>query len=184
MTPLIWKKPAEQVIRGTPDNGRTLVIVGDHPDKWLDFGEARYYIGFGEWDCMAINAAADGVHTDYMATLHSYELGRDDHEDGHEFPLSCVHPSTTVVGYDNGCPSPRVDHLIDAAPLGGTSALFAVIAGLVLGYKTIYLCGVRLEPGTIYHDEHVVENWTLWMELFRPHLTVVGGGWLKELCDD
>jgi len=175
LVPLIEGCDAKRYLSSVPDNGRTLIIVGDHPDKWHDAAWAKGIVG--EHDNMAINAAADGAAMDYCAILHSYNIGLP------EFPESTIHPSTHVVGLRCGRESKRVDQTIAAEPVGGTSALFAVIAGLVLGYKRLYLCGVRLEPGSIYYDEHVVQNWKRWKPVLSPALTVIApaGCWLKEL---
>jgi len=177
LTPLIEGHPAQQYVADCPDNGRTLIIVGDHPDKLLDTASATHAWAL-DCDYMAINAAGEGHERfDYCATMHSYNIGLP------EFPESTIHPSTHVVGLRCGCESKRVDQTIAAEPVGGTSALFAVIAGLVLGYKQLYLCGVRLEPGSIYYDEHVVQNWKRWKPVLSPALTVIApaGCWLKEL---
>ena len=173
LQPLIRGVPALQYLADVPDNGRALIIVGDHPEKNADVSSITDFILN---DFMAINAAGEGRCVyDYCATLHSYNVGLP------EFPLSAIHHHTQVIGLACGCEAERVDMTIDAEPVGGTSALFAVIAGLVLGYKQIYLAGVRLEPGSIYHDEHVEANWKLWKPVLAPHLLVIGDSWLKEL---
>ena len=180
MKPLIHGKDAQYVLDTTPDNGRQLIIVGNHPEKYDDAHDARQICGCSNYDSMAINSAAseDGIvahYFNYTATLHSAELG------SAEFPLTSIHSASQVIGMACGCENERVDMTIAVEPCGGTSALFAVIAGLVLGYKSIYLCGVRLEPGTIYHDEHVEENWRLWAPLFNPALIVMGKTWLQDV---
>jgi hypothetical protein len=175
MKPLIHGKDAQYVLDTTPDNERQLIIVGNHPDKYDDAQDARKICGCQNYDSMAINGAAEGRYFNYTATLHSAELG------SAEFPIDAIHDASHVIGMACGCENERVDMTLAAEPCGGTSALFAVIAGLVLGYKSIYLCGVRLEPGTIYHDEHVEENWRLWAPLFNPALIVMGRTWLQDV---
>ena len=169
LTPRIEGLEAGAYLSGVDDNGRTLVIMGDHPNKWLDLGTT-----FPVFDCMSINASAEGVLFDYCATLHAADVDNF---------VDSIHPETTVIGLRCGCESKRVDMTIDAVPVGGTSALFAVIAGLVLGYRDILLCGVRLEPGSVYHDEHVVANWNRWMPFIRGkvRLKCSEKNWLRDL---
>ena len=176
LQPLIRGVPALQYLADVPDNERTLIIVGDHPDKAVDRLAAVESVDLStSFSMMAINSAGEGRGMyDYCATLHSYNVGLP------EFPVSTIHHRTQVIGLACGCEAERVDMTIDAEPVGGTSALFAVIVGLVLGYKQIYLAGVRLEPGSVYYDEHVEANWKLWKPVLSPHLRVIGDSWLKE----
>ncbi len=183
MIPKIEGVCAKQYLRDVEDNGDELVIVGNHPLRRRDI--SRFVDEYGAYtyamsDFMSINNSGHGqAMYDYCATLHSHECGKPEHN----FPHYNIHPSTTVIGYRTGCESQRVDHTVDAEPLGMTSAGFAVVVGLVLGYKRIYLCGVRMEPGTIWYDEHVRANWELWSPIFKPHLTVIGDSWVADLIN-
>jgi len=174
LTPKIEGVSAAHYLSGVPDNKRKLIIIGDAPRKWRQAAQAAELAP--DHDNMAINGSAAGGFTHYMATVHSNEIG-----DPAIAAVQDLHEQTHVIGLRCGCEAERVDQTIAAEPVGGTSALFAVIAGLVLGYKTIYLAGVELKPGTIYYDEHVEQNWKLWHSVLSPHLTVIAEGWLKEL---
>lgn len=172
--PRINDKPARDYLAVTDEQDKALLIIGSHPEG-MSADAANTY----GCDVMAVNLAAAGVYCRYMATLHSYELGT--------LPgfLESVHPLTTVIGFCTGCEHKRVDTTLSIEPAGGTSALFAVVAGLTLGYKRIMVSGVRLEPGSIYHDEHVVKNWATWAPLFRGVVSVLGPKtWLTELIND
>ena len=175
LRPLIEGHPAEQYLADVDDNGKTLLIVGSYPYYNVPVG-----IQIGA-DSMTVNKGGSvlggGQFVDYNVSLHG------DEEVYTKLIQPYVHDNTTVITLRTGCECDRVDHTIDAEPVGGTSAIFAVITGLVLGYRDIWMCGVRMEPGTIWYDEHVQSNWELWAPIFRPHLTVVGNSWVAELIN-
>lgn len=176
LQPKIEGTPAAEYLRDVEDNGKRLCIVGSHRDYLIDIYKSALS---DDDDVMTINSGGGHLggneYADYNVSLHS------DAEVYGKLIEPFVHPSTTVITLRTGCECKRVDHTVDAEPLGGTSALFACVVGLVLGYKRMFLCGVRLEPGTIWHDEHVVANWKLWKPILQPHLTVMGDSWLSNM---
>lgn len=172
----IFNKPAAQYLDdATRLFEQRLVILGDHPEGRAEMGKVLTEAD----DTMAINNSARGEYFNWLSTLHSHEAGNHP-----SFPIRNIHERTVVIGFQTGCESSLIDYTIVADPVGGTSGLFAVIAGLVLGYRTILVAGVRCEPGTIYHDEHVVANWTAWQPIFKGRVTMLGDGWLKELINE
>jgi len=146
---------------------RKLTIIGDGPGRedapWDDVEHT-----------MCINNAAHGRYCRYVATMHSCECGV--HEN---FPASSVHPDTEVWGLVTRCESSRVDKTSYYEPVGGTSALYALLVAVYdLGYDDIEMYGVCLEEGTVYYDCQVRANWMYWLGKLPASVSVLHCDWL------
>jgi len=152
---------------------RELLIIGSHPNVVREYGSCLYTIGIR--DTMMINRSYDllrragytgCVMNVYVATMHSAECGV--HKN---FPPSSLPDMATIIGQNvNGAESQYIDQVVDWSPPGGTSALFACVCGIYLGYASMHLIGVHLDEAP-YNDEAVFQRWREWGPVLRGRVT-------------
>ena len=153
---------------------RELLIIGSHPDIVSEYRFHLYTIGIS--DTMLINRSYDLLRrvgytgcvamNVYVATMHSAECGV--HKN---FPPTSLPYGATIIGQNvNGCESKYIDQVVDWSPPGGTSALFACVCGIYLGYASMHLIGVHLDEAP-YNDEAVFQRWREWAPVLRGRVT-------------
>ena len=171
MSTTIHGHDAADWLRDVPDNGNILTIVDARceSDVWLaDLMSLERERLTAEDSIMSIDNSFH--YSDYAVTLDS------------DKPTKFT-PDTTVIGLEKPTMDERVDLSLSCGPVAD-SALFAVIAGLWLGYKTIYVAGVRLEPGTPAYNQDVFASWVLWSSIISPFVTIIGDTWLGDLINE
>lgn len=125
--------------------GRVAVGGGKYETVWDDYDKVRPWKG----EIMVVNDVGMHLHDTvrHWVTLHpEYMPGWMAFRKGHLYgsgdsPMAHSHKS-----------KPGVDVVWSMDQLGGTSGLFAVFLGLLLGYDEIVLCGIPMTGSGHYFD--------------------------------
>jgi hypothetical protein len=151
-----------------------LAIVGSAPG-W----EYEAELIPDDYDVMAVNRVGFEMtwrDVKWWATLHP-EIMRA------WFPLREANGGETVATVvspfnvsERFVPAPY-SRRISLEPLGGSSSLYAILAALVLGYRSIELYGIKLDGGY----EQFTKQWNLIEDILRKYVTAHCPGFPREL---
>lgn len=151
---------------------------------WNDYDKVRPWKG----EIMAVNDVGQHLHdrVRHWVTLHAeYAPGWMAFRRGH------LYGSGDIPMWHGHKAKPGIDVVWEMAQLGGTSGLFAVFIGLLLGYDEIVLAGIPMNGAGHYFDPHwygsnfddkatkLVWEWSK-TNVFEGRVTSLSG-WTKEL---
>lgn len=161
--------PAELELR--IDDTKRLILVGDSPMKHADFPIARRI--YPNAEIMTVNNAARmGITPNYVATLHG---GKKDFIGTSRMPLRLI-PDDCILICQNmsGWEHERTDLIFSGNRINGTSALFAMLSAVYLGFGRILMVGCDMQTD-LYGNGTTFGSWGLWAEMLCKYVVPIRG---------
>ena len=122
-----------------------LIILGSGQDVWKEYGLVKK--NFSKYDVMAINMTYFGMEYLHKSGKEPLKHWASLHKDFFQFKIS---RGTEILTHSREI-GPGVDNVWPVSP-DGTSSLFALKIGLLMGYSKIILCGIPLDNSRRFYD--------------------------------
>lgn len=161
-------------------DGTECIVVGDAPNAEEQYVEALERMPYAH--LMVVNNGIRRIAGDVpqaIATLHG---GKKDFIGTPRMPLEPMHDALLICENKCGWEHERVDIICHGYHLGGTSALFAVLSAIWLGYESILMAGCDITHEA-YASSGVLATWRRWSPLLCQRVASMGGN-TKEILED
>ena len=160
----------EQAVEGT-----SLIMVGSAPEAGDEYEQALEMEPYAH--VMSVNAGCNplGIEPQVVATLHS---GKKDLIGPQYMPVEKMYDALLVGDVKNGWEHERVDLIMGGHPTMGTSAIYAILAAVYLGYERIVVAGCPLTH-YIYGSGTTLETWKVWSPMLCQRATSISGSIMK-----
>lgn len=160
--------------------GTECIVLGDAPNAC-----EQYCVALERMPCahtMYVNNAGRRVPGDVpqlVATLHG---GKKDFIGTQRMPVERMYDAILVCEDKSNWEHSRVDLIFHGYHTGGTSALFAVLSAIYLGFERILLAGCDITHPA-YASSGVLATWGRWAPLFKHRVDSMGGN-TKRILDE
>lgn len=152
--------------------GTELIVLGDAPNAAAQYERALEILPYAH--LMVVNNAVRRVPDQVpqlVATLHG---GKKDFIGTQRMPTEPMHDALLICENKCGWEHERVDLIYHGYHTGGTSALFAVLSAIYLGYDKILMAGCDITHPA-YASSGVLATWTRWSPLLCHRVSSLGG---------
>lgn len=153
-------------------NGTQCIVLGDAPNACTQYCEALERMPYAH--TMYVNNAGRRVPGDIpqlVATLHG---GKKDFIGTQRMPVERMYDAILICEDKSNWEHSRVDLIYHGYHTGGTSALFAVLSAIYLGFESILLAGCDITDPA-YASSGVLATWERWSPLFKHRVDSLGG---------
>jgi hypothetical protein len=152
--------------------GTQCIVLGDAPNAAVQYTDALSILPYAH--LMVVNNAIRRVPDQVpqlVATLHG---GKKDFIGTPRMPVEPMHDALLICEYNSGWEHARVDLIYHGYHTGGTSALFAVLSAIYLGYERILMAGCDIVDAA-YASSGVLATWGRWAPLLCQRVDSMGG---------
>ena len=161
-------------------HGTQCIVLGDAPNAESQYCEALERMPYAH--TMYVNNAGRRVPGDIpqlVATLHG---GKKDFIGTQRMPVERMYDATLICENKCNWEHDRVDLIFHGYQTGGTSALFAVLSAIYLGFESILMAGCDITHPS-YASSGVLSAWTNWGPLLCQRAESLGGN-TKRLLEE